>query len=113
MSDNPKDDDWGMTMPHARLDDEQMKAVQPPVQPKTDAAPSLPPADEWGMTAPNVNIPKDALPVQSSNQSFSDFDQTAPNIDVPREFTQAPKQSAPVQPVDDWGISDDKIKIPK
>jgi formylglycine-generating enzyme required for sulfatase activity len=117
MSDNPKDDDWGMTMPNARLDDEKKKDVPPPpFQPKADTPPSLPP-DDWSMTTPNVNIPKAAVPPvnQASNQPLSDFDQTAPNINIPQKFSEQPKQSAapPLPSDDDWALSEDNIKIPK
>lgn len=111
MSDNPKDDDWGMTTPNVRLDDEIKKEAPQSFQPKQEAPPSLPP-DDWGMTTPNVNVPPSALPPnQTSSQPISDFDKTTPNINLPQQFSEQPKPSAP--PHDDWGISEPNINIPK
>src|SRR5688572_297542 len=112
MSDNPKDDDWGMTMPNVRLEDELKKDASP--QAKKPATPSLPP-DDWGISSPNVNIPNNAIPPsnQASNQP-SDFDQTTPNINLAQQYKEQPKQSAPpAPPADDWGISSPNVKIPK
>src|SRR5215213_2705806 len=117
MSDNPKDDDWGMTTPNLRLDDEKKKDALPQFQPKAvDAPPSLPPEDEWGMTTPNVNIPQAPVPPsnQAPSQPVSDFDQTAPNINIPPQFSEKPKQSAPpLQPEDDWGVTQANVNVPK
>lgn len=115
MSNNPKDDDWGMTMPNARLEDE-LKKNAPPFQPKAEATPSLPPDNDWGVTAPNVKIPGNAIPPAdaAASQPLSDFDQTAPNINVPQQFTEKPKQSVPpIQPEDDWGVTQANINLPK
>ncbi|HEY8560307.1 MAG TPA: SUMF1/EgtB/PvdO family nonheme iron enzyme [Pyrinomonadaceae bacterium] len=115
MSNNPKDDDWGMTMPNARLDEEIKKDLPPSFPPKSEQAPSLPP-DDWGMTTPNVNIPQNALPPtnQASSQPFSDFDQTAPNLNIPPQYTDQPKPPAPPASAgDDWGVTDANINIPK
>ncbi len=112
MSDNPKDDDWGMTMPNVRLEDELKKSASP--QPKKPETPSLPP-DDWGVSAPNVNIPNNLVPPanQASNQP-SDFDKTTPNINIPEQYKEQPKQSAPpVPPADDWGLSQPNINVPK
>lgn len=116
MSDNPKDDDWGMTMPNARLDDDKKKGAPPQFQPLTEQAPSLPPEDDWGVTAPNVKIPQNAVPPSNpaSVQPVSDFDQTAPNINVPPQFSEPPKQTVPpIQPDDDWGVTPANVNIPK
>ena len=112
MSDNPKDDDWGMTMPNTRLDDEKLKDAVPGSQPKAEQTPSLPP-DDWSMTAPNVNIPQNAVPPssQASNQPPSDFDKTTPNINVPQQYSNQPKASQ--APHDDWGMTDANINVPK
>jgi formylglycine-generating enzyme required for sulfatase activity len=115
MSDNPKDDDWGMTMPNTRLDDEQKKDA-PPFQPVKEQAPSLPPEDDWGVTAPNVKIPNNAgpPPAPASGQPVSDFDQTAPNIEVPAQYSGKSKQTVqPIQPDDDWGVTQANVNIPK
>ena len=119
MSDNPKDDDWGMTMPNLRLDDEKKKDdAVPNFQPKADNVPGLPP-DDWGMTTPNVNLPPGAG-VPPSNQSASqpptDFDKTAPNINIPQAFSEQPKQSSappPAQPGEDWGMTQANVNVPK
>jgi formylglycine-generating enzyme required for sulfatase activity len=116
MSDNPKDDDWGMTIPNLRLDDEKKKDVSAPnFQPKTNAPANLPPVDDWGITAPNVQLPQNAVPPvnQASNLPFSDFDKTSPNIDVPPQYTEKPKSSPPLAPVDDWGMTEANINLPK
>lgn len=111
MSDNPKDDDWGMTMPNARLDDEKLKDAVPQSLPKAEQTPSLPP-DDWSMTTPNVNVPQGAVPPsnQASNQPPSDFDKTTPNINIPQNYSEQPKSSAPH---DDWGMTDANINAPK
>lgn len=99
MSDNPKDDDWGMTMPNVRLDDEKKK----------DAPPGLPPEDDWAMTTQNVNIPPQAVPPpnQASNQPPADFDKTTPNINISQQF------SASNQPSDDWEMSSKPKQTPR
>lgn len=110
MSNNPKDDDWGMTMPNVRLDDE-LKKDAPPMPPKAEPTPSLPP-DDWGMTAANVSVPPGMMP--PADPPLSDFDQTAPNINVPPQYTQQPKASAPpAQPDDEWGMTQANVNLPK
>ncbi|MBS1794045.1 MAG: SUMF1/EgtB/PvdO family nonheme iron enzyme [Acidobacteria bacterium] len=111
MSDNPKDDDWGMTMPNLRLDDDRKKDVSPGFQPKAEAVPSPPPEDDWGMTTPNVKVPPGAAPPAAS-EPFSDFDKTAPNINLPSPASETPKAAAP-PPVDDWGMTTPNVEIPK
>ena len=112
MSNNPKDDDWGMTMPNVRLED-QLKKDGAPQAKKPEATPSLPP-DDWGLSAPNVNIPNNAIPPanQASNQPISDFDKTTPNINIPQNFKEQPKPSVPPAD-DDWGLSAPNINVPK
>ena len=114
MSDNPKDDDWGMTTPNLRLDDEKKKDAPPSFQPKPEAPPSLPP-DDWGMTEANVKIPPAAVPPhQASSQPLSDFDKTTPNIKIPPQFSESPQPSAPpVQSEDDWGVTQANVNVPK
>jgi formylglycine-generating enzyme required for sulfatase activity len=117
MSDNPKDDDWGMTLPNVPLNQEKKKDVPQNFAPKSaESTPSLPPADDWGMTTPNVKIPNNAAtpPNQAPSQPIADFDKTTPNINIPQQFSQQPKQSsASNQPSDDWRISSENINIPK
>ncbi len=105
MSDNPKDDDWGMTLPPKRLDDLIPKESVENFAPKPNA---VPPVDDWGMTAANVNIPPDQMPSLPN----SDYDKTTPNIKVPPEFTNSP-QTPPTPPADEWGMTEANVKIPK
>jgi len=110
MSDNPKDDDWGMTVPNVRLDDELKKDAPPASQPGSGQAPGLPPND-WDMTAPNINIPSNAMPpAQASNPPYDDYDKTAPNINIPPQYSDAPKASPPA---DDWGVTEANVNITK
>jgi formylglycine-generating enzyme required for sulfatase activity len=112
MSDNPKDDDWGMTMPNVRLDDDKKaKEAVENFAPKTDAVPAPPPADDWGMTTPNVQVPPNAVPPpnQMPGQPVSDFDKTAPNINIPQHFSEEPK----TPPADDWGMTQANVQTPK
>ncbi len=114
MSDNPKDDDWGITMPPKRLDDLKPKESIENFAPKTDDVPGAPSADDWGMTTPNVKIPPNALPPQNqaSNLPVSDFDQTTPNINIPQQFSETPSvPSSP--PADDWGMTQTNVSLPK
>jgi formylglycine-generating enzyme required for sulfatase activity len=114
MSDNPKDDDWGMTLPPKRLDDLIPKEPVENFAPKTDGVLTPPPVDDWGMTETNIKVPQNAVPPQNQmpGESFSDYDQTAPNIKVPQEFMETPK--APSNPpADDWGMTEANVKIPK
>ncbi len=114
MSDNPKDDDWGMTIPPKRLDELKSKESVEDFAPKPDAAPGQPPADDWGMTTPGVKIPQNAVPPpnQMPGQPISDFDQTTPNINIPSQFSETPKApSSP--PADDWGMPEANASLPK
>ena len=114
MSDNPKDDDWGMTIPPKRLDEFKPKESVENFAPKTDAPPGAPPADDWGMTTPNVKIPQNAVPPQNPmpSQPNSDFDHTTPNINIPQQFSETPKApSSP--PADDWGMTEANVNIPQ
>src|SRR6476661_1802500 len=118
MSDNPKDDDWGMTLPNVPLNEEKKIDVPQNFPPKAvESTPSLPPADDWGMTTPNINIPNNIAsppPNQAPSQPLADFDSTTPNINIPPQFSEQSKQSpASNQPPDDWGISSENINIPK
>lgn len=114
MSDNPKNDDWGMTIPPKRLDELKPKESVENLTPKTDAVPNPPPADDWGMTTPHVKIPQNAIPPQSqaSSPPISDFDNTTPNINIPQQFSETPKPSSN-PPTDDWGLTEANVNIPK
>ncbi len=107
MSDNPKDDEWGMTMPPKRLDDLLPKEPVENFAPKTHTVPTPPPVDDWGMTEANVKIPKSQMP----NLPSSDFDRTAPNIKVPQEFLETPKPPSNPSP-DEWGMTEANVKVP-
>lgn len=109
MSDKPKDDDWGMTMPHLRFEKDQAaddfsnefappKSYSPPMS-----------ADEWGATQPNFNLPRDQSPA-------SDFDKTTPNIDLPKDiWHDAPPSLSPRQQSsgDDWGMTQPNFSVPR
>lgn len=103
MSDKPKDDDWGMTMPHMRIDKDKNAddfsdefAANPYAGKK--------PADDWGMTEQNFSVP-------NNQQPSSDFDRTAPNINVPRDvWNDAPASNQPSSN-DDWGMTAPNINL--
>lgn len=78
MSEDNKDD-WGMTMPHQRLDDEAREAIE-----NADPPPAAAPGSEWETPANPVPPP-------------GDFDKTTPNIRFDSEL-----------PADDWGTTDDR-----
>ncbi len=78
MSEDNKDD-WGMTMPHQRLDDETREAIE-----NADPQPAAPPASEWEMQSDPTPPP-------------GDFDKTTPNIRFDSEL-----------PADDWGTTDNR-----
>ena len=106
MSEDKKNDDWGMTMPEARLDDEAKKAIRD-FTPKKDEVPTPPPADDWGITA--VNIPKDSIPQQNQPSAPPlDFDKTTPNVNLSQPPPPPSNQSA-----DDWGITQTNVNVPK
>lgn len=116
MSEDNKNDDWGMTMPNVRLDEEKKeKEAAGNFAPKVDSAPSQPPADDWGMTQANVKIPQNPTPPQNqaSSQPFSDFDKTTPNINAGQQFSDTPKQAPPSAPQDDWGMTQANVNLPK
>lgn len=106
MSDDkkPKDDDWGMTMPHMRLekdknDDDFSDKFAP--NPYTSNQPA---ADDWGMTQQNFNLP--------DNQSSSDFDKTTPNINIPKDAWHDETPANPYQSGGDWGATAPNIDVP-
>lgn len=109
MSDDkkPKDDDWGMTMPHMRLekdknDDDFSDKFAP--NPYTSNQPS---ADDWGMTQQNFNLP-------NNESSSADFDKTTPNINIPNDVWQDETPANPYQSGgDDWGATAPNINVPQ
>jgi iron(II)-dependent oxidoreductase len=80
MSEDKKNDDWGMTMPHQRLDDEARKIADAP------AEPSNAPVAEWEMDS----VP--SLP--------GDFDKTTPNLRI---------DPLPAAAHEDWAADDARI----
>ena len=112
MSEKPKDDDWGMTMPHLRFEKEKMAddfsdnfsddfASNPYASRQS-------PANEWGATQPNFNLPKSQSP-------SSDFDKTAPNINIPKDVWQdeGPWVSPPQTSPDDWAMTQQNFNLPR
>jgi formylglycine-generating enzyme required for sulfatase activity len=105
MSNKPKDDDWGMTMPHMRLEkDKNADDFSDDFAPNPYSTGNQPKADDWGMTRQNFNHP---------NEQPSDFDKTTPNINIPKDVWQDEKFPTPHQPAtSDWGATAPNINIP-
>lgn len=113
----PKDDDWGMTMPHLRWEEKKSEDSEDDFAPEQSKTPSLPP-DEWSMTEPNIQIPppqksssEDDWGITQPNFSLpkeppSDFDKTAPNFNLPQSQPPASDFDKTVPnlniPRDDW-----------
>lgn len=124
-NDKPKDDGWGMTMPHMRyqenkdadkdaddFSDEFLLDLDRPANPPKD--------DEWGMTAPNLNVPDNHYSSSDSGDSDffdgSDFDKTTPNLNIPKD-SYSWEDATPTPPVnppsaDEWGMSAPDINLP-
>ena len=104
-NDKPNDNDWGMTMPHMRLEkDKNADDFSDDFAPNPYSAGNQTPADEWGMTQQNFNQP---------NNQPSDFDKTTPNINIPKDVWQDEKiPSSHQPPSDDWGATAPNINIP-
>lgn len=106
MSDKPKDDDWGMTMPHMRFEKDKTGDDFSDDFAPNQYSSNQPPADEWGMTQQNFNLP-------GNQSSPSDFDKTTPNINIPRDVWQEETPLAPNTPLnDEWGMTTPNISIP-
>ncbi len=105
-NDKPKDDDWGMTMPHMRLKQEKNEDdFSDDFTPQQNAPVNQSSADDWSMTTPNINL--------GQNQQYSDFDKTIPN-ETPQENWQmnAPKpETSDNQPPDDWSMTTPNINL--
>ncbi len=107
MSDKPKDDDWGMTMPHMRLEKDETGDDFSDNFPANPRSANQPPADEWGMTQQNFNVP-------NNQTSPADYDKTAPNINLPKDVWQDETPSTPSQSSDDgWEMTTPNINIPQ
>jgi formylglycine-generating enzyme required for sulfatase activity len=107
MSDKPKDDDWGMTMPHLRLEkDKNADDFSDDFAPNPYSSKQQP-TDDWGATQQNFNLP-------SNQSSLTDHDKTTPNINIPKDVWQDETPSAPSQlPSDDWGMTAQNVNIPR
>ena len=104
-NDRPKDDDWGMTMPHKRLDKElNADDFSDQFAPNPYSSGNQPPSDEWGMTQQNFNLPQ--------NQPSSDFDKTAQNVNIPSDVWQDETPPAPKSSGDDWGMTQQNFNVP-
>ena len=109
-NDKPKDDDWGMTMPHIRYE-ERRKAGEfaDEYAPDGNRKPAQTAGNDWGMTTPNLNLPKD----YSSSSDASDFDKTTPNINLSNDVWEAETPSPPSSPpAADWGATTPNINLP-
>ncbi len=106
MSDKPKDDDWGMTMPHMRVEkDKNADDFSDEFAPNPYSSGSQPTNDEWGMTQQNINVP--------NNKAASDYDRTTPNINIPKDVWQEETPSSSNQSsADGWGMTAPNINIP-
>ena len=108
-NDKPKDDDWGMTMPHMRREDLKNESdFSDEFAPPQKNAPVNQSSDEdWMMTTPNINLGHNQQPV-------SDYDKTNPSVNIPREDWQMnalkPENSAN-QPPDDWSMTVPNINL--
>ncbi|MDQ2747206.1 MAG: formylglycine-generating enzyme family protein [Acidobacteriota bacterium] len=109
-NDKPKNDDWGMTMPHLRYEEQKNADGLPDEFASEVNQTSRPTAnDEWGMTTPNLNIPDDYAPTSDA----ADFDKTAPNLNVPNNFWED-KSPPPLEPLpaDDWEMTAPNANLP-
>jgi formylglycine-generating enzyme required for sulfatase activity len=106
-NDKPKDDGWGMTMPHLRYE-EKKKAdgFEDEFSPKSKQTPP-PSDDEWGMTTPNINLSNDR------SSSSSDFDKTTPNINIQQDVWDDESPSAHQPPAAVWDATAPNINIPQ
>lgn len=77
----PKDDDWGMTMPHMRWEEKKSDDYADELAQKQSAPPSAPP-DDWSMTEPNIQVPP---PPQQKSSSADDWGMTEPNLNLPKQ----------------------------
>jgi hypothetical protein len=106
-NDKPKSDDWGMTMPHLRLEtNKNADDVSDDFVSNSSSANQSPKTD-WQVT------PQDLNP-QNSQPSSSDFDKTSPNINTPSDVWQDKPLSNPHQSSrDDWGMTVPNVNLTK
>lgn len=109
-NDKPNNNDWGMTMPHLRLEkeknaDDYTDEFAPPKYAANQSS-----DDEWGMTQQNFNAPANQYP----SSDASDFDKTTPNINIPKDVWQS--ENSPPTPsasaADEWGMTQQNISFP-
>ena len=106
----PKNDDWGMTMPHLRYEEiKNAEGFSDDFAPNVNRTPNKSDDDGWGMTTPNLNVPAN----YSSASDASDFDKTAPNINIPKDVWEDRTLPPPNPlPAADWGATAPNINIP-
>lgn len=104
-NDKPKNDDWGMTMPHMRLDKEKNEDdFSDDFAPNTKPTP-VQSADDSAATAPNFNL---------LNEQSTALDKTAPNLQIPEDVWEDESPSTIKQPAaDDWGMTTPNIDVPQ
>lgn len=108
-NDKPKNDDWGMTMPHMRYEEEKKAdGFSDEYAPNVNRTPNQTADDEWGMTTPNLNVPND----YSSASDASDFDKTTPNVNLPKDIWED-KTPPPLNPLpaDEWGMTTPNVNL--
>ena len=106
-NDKPKDDGWGMTMPHLRYEEKKKSdGFADGFSPKAQQNPVQSSDDEWGMTTPNINLSDD-------RQMPPDFDKTAPNFNLQQDVWDDESPSAHQPPADVWGATTPNINIPQ
>jgi len=104
MSDKPKDDDWGMTMPHMRLEKEASADDFSDDFAPNPYSSNQPTDDNWGKTQQNFNLPQ-------NQSSLSDYDKTTPNLQIPKDVWQDETPAAASD--DDWGMTTPNVNVPR
>ncbi|MCY7377537.1 MAG: SUMF1/EgtB/PvdO family nonheme iron enzyme [Pyrinomonadaceae bacterium] len=108
-NDKPKDDGWGMTMPHLRQEKEKnADGFSDDFAPNVSRTPNDSAGDEWEMTAPNLEVPNDYPPSSAS----SAYDKTAPSLDIPPNDWQDKKSPLASPPADDWAMNAPNVSVP-
>ena len=109
-NDKPTSDDWGMTMPHLRLEKNKNSGDFSGDFASNSYSANHPPASDFDKTSPNLNISRDIwqdnLSSNPQQSSGDDWAMTAPNIDIPRE-----ENTPHVQKNDDWAATVPNINV--
>ena len=105
-NDRLKDDDWGMTMPHLRLEKNRNADDLPDDFAPPRHSANQPPTDDWGMTQQNFNLP-------NNQSSFSDFDKTTPNINIPKDAWHDSNPPASQSSPDEWSATRQNFDHPR